>query len=139
MKYLIDTCAISELVKKNPHENVLQWFTNQNEANLFLSVLTIGEIHKGIEKLPQSSKKEILHNWIETDLKERFHERILPIDTRIAEEWGRIQFTAEKAGTPMPAVDSLIAATAKVHHLTLVTRNTGDMEASGAALVNPWE
>ena len=139
MKYLIDTCVISELVKKNPDGNVVEWFSTQNEANLFLSVLTIGEIHKGIEKLPQSPKKEILHNWIEMDLKERFDERILNIDTEIAEEWGRIQITAEKAGTPMPAVDSLIAATAKVHHLTVLTRNTGDMEASGAALINPWE
>lgn len=138
MKYLLDTCVISELVKKDPHKHVVQWIREKQEEDLFLSVLTIGEIHKGIEKLDQSSKKEKLFNWIEYDLKERFKNRIIEIDMRITEEWARIQVQAEKKGHPIPAVDSLIAATAKTHHLTIITRNTGDMKPSGADLYNPW-
>ena len=138
MKFLLDTCVISEMVRQNPSRKVVDWITNEDENSFFISVLTFGELHKGIEKLDESKRKEELHNWVENDLKERFVIRTINIDLRVALLWGKIQGLAEKSGRPMPAIDSLIAATGIAHHLTVVTRNTADMEASGVPLFNPW-
>jgi predicted nucleic acid-binding protein len=107
--------------------NVSNWIKKEDESNFFISVLTIGELHKGIEKLPESKRKEELHNWVENDLKERFLNKIIDIDMQVAMMWGKIQGMAERAGRPMPAIDSLIAATGIAYHLTVVTRNTSDM------------
>jgi predicted nucleic acid-binding protein len=101
--------------------------------------LTIGELHKGIEKLTESKRKEELHNWVGNDLKERFWNRIIDIDIQVAMMWGKIQGMTERIGQPMPAIDSLIAATGITHHLTIVTRNISVMNESGVALLNPWE
>jgi len=139
MKYLLDTCVISEIIRPEPSRKVIKWIKNEDESNFFISVLTIGELHKGIEKLDQSKRKEYLHNWVENDLKERFWTRIIGIDIETAMVWGKIQGTGERVGKPMPAIDSLIAATGITHHLTVVTRNTSDMKESGIALLNPWE
>lgn len=139
MKYLLDTCVISEILRPNPSAKVTQWIKQEDENNFFISVLTIGEIHKGIEKLDESRKKEELHNWVDNDLKERFRTRIIDINLQTAMTWGKIQRMAECVGRPMPTIDSLIAATGITHHLTVVTRNISDMKASGAALINPWE
>jgi toxin FitB len=139
MNFLLDTCVISEIVRQKPSKKVAQWIKNANENNLFISVLTIGEIYKGIEKLPESKKKEDLYNWVENDLKERFWNRIIGIDIKVSMMWGKIQGTTERAGRPMPAIDALIAATGITHHLTLVTRNISDMKDSGVMLLNPWE
>jgi predicted nucleic acid-binding protein len=138
MKFLLDTCVISEMVRQNPAKKVIDWIRNEDENNFFISVLTFGELHKGIEKLDESKRKESLHNWVENDLKERFANRILHIDLHVAMLWGKVQGLAEKGGRVMPAIDSLIAATGIAHHLTVVTRNTADMEASGVSLLNPW-
>ena len=139
MKYLLDTCVISEVIKRKPYSNVIKWIKQEEESNFFISVLTIGELHKGIEKLDKSKRKEELHNWVENDLKERFCNRIIDIDMQVAMMWGKIQGMTDRAGKPMPAIDSLIAATGITHHLTVVTRNTSDMKESGAVLLNPWE
>lgn len=139
MKYLLDTCVISEIIRPQPSINVTKWIKKEDENNFYISVLTIGELHKGIEKLDESERKEELHNWVENDLKERFWTRIIDIDQQTAVAWGKIQGIAERVGKPMPAIDSLIAATGITHHLTVVTRNTSDMEESGVALLNPWE
>jgi len=139
MKFLLDTCVISEILRPKPSSKVIKWIKNEDENNFFISVLTVGELHKGIEKLPESKRKEELHNWVENDLKERFWNRIIDIDLHVAMQWGKIQGITEKAGKPMPAIDSLIAATGIAHHLTVVTRNTTDMKESGAALLNPWK
>lgn len=139
MKYLLDTCVISEIIRRNPSSKITKWIKNEDENNFFISVLTIGEIHKGIEKLEESRRKEELHNWVENDLKERFLTRIIDIDLQIARTWGKIQGKAERMGKPMPAMDSLIAATGLTHHLTVVTRNISDMKESGVSLLNPWE
>ena len=101
--------------------------------------MTFGELHKGIEKLAESKRKEELNNWVENDLKERFMNRIINIDLQVAMLWGKIQGIAERSGRPMSAVDSLIAATGMALHLTVVTRNTADMKESGVALLNPWK
>jgi toxin FitB len=139
MKYLIDTCIISELIKNKPNESVVNWITGQDEQDLFLSILTFGEIYKGIKKISTKSKKARLSQWIEHDLKERFKNRILPIDINVALMWGKIQGGAELEGKPMPAIDSLIAATGLAYNLTVVTRNISDMEQSKVALLNPWK
>jgi predicted nucleic acid-binding protein len=138
MKFLLDTCIISEIIRQQPARNVSNWIKKEDESNFFISVLTIGELHKGIEKLPESKRKEELHNWVENDLKERFLNKIIDIDMQVAMMWGKIQGMAERVGRPMPAIDSLIAATGIAHHLTIVTRNTSDMKESGVALLNPW-
>jgi predicted nucleic acid-binding protein len=139
MKYLLDTCVISEIIRPKPSIKVTKWIKKGDETNFFISVLTIGELHKGIEKLDESKRKEELHNWVENDLKERFWTRIIDIDLQIAMVWGKIQGMTERIGSPMPAIDSLIAATGITHHLTIVTRNTSDMKECGVALLNPWE
>ena len=139
MKYLIDTCVISELIKNKPNENVINWITKNDEQDLFLSTLTIGEIYKGIEKISNISKKATLSQWIEHDLKERFKNRILAIDINVAKMWGKIQGNSELDGKPMPAIDSLIAATGLAYNLTVVTRNVSDMQQSKVVLLNPWK
>jgi len=138
MKYLLDTCIISEMFKPKPERNVVEWLLDQNETDLYVSVLTFGELHRGIERLPVSRKKEGLHAWVENDLKERFLNRTLDINIMVAKTWGRIQGLAEKKGKPMPVIDSLIAATGIAYGLIVVTRDTADMEESGAGLFNPW-
>ena len=138
MKFLLDTCVISEIIRPKPSRKVVKWIKSEEEGNLFISVLTLGELHKGIEKLPESKRKEELHNWVGNDLKERFLNRIIDIDMRVAMMWGKIQGMAERAGRSMPAIDSLIAATGLIHHLTVVTRNISDMKESGVALLDPW-
>ena len=138
MNYLLDTCVISELIKKKPSPKIVQWIAKTEESSLFMSVLTIGEIHKGIEKLPEIRKKEKLHDWVRYDLEERFQNRILDFDLQTAVIWGRIQAHSELSGKAMPALDGLIAATGLSYDLAVVTRNTTDMEMSGVTLINPW-
>lgn len=138
MNYLLDTCVISELIKKNPDANVIQWISEVEETSLFLSVLTLGEIHKGIEKLPQGTKKDKLHKWVNSDLRERFKNRIIDFDLISATKWGEVQGRAELAGKPMSLIDGLISATGIAKDLIVVTRNIKDMEQSGASLLNPW-
>jgi toxin FitB len=139
VSFLLDTAVISELVKKNPRKQVLDWIDGQEESALFLSVLTIGEIEKGIAKLPTSARKRRFLSWIRRDLAGRFSGRLLPIDARVAARWGTIAGESEKRGTPLPVIDSLIAATALVHDLQIVTRNIHDFERCGVACVNLWD
>ena len=139
MNYLLDTCVISELAHENPDKKVVAWISGIPETSLFISVLTLGEIHKGIEKLPESKKRDRLHKWVNSDLRERFKNRVLGIDLNVSTRWGQLQGRAEKIGKPMPAIDGLIAASAIVNDLIAVTRNTSDMEQSGVTLIDPWK
>ena len=138
MKYLLDTCVISELVKPAPNRKVVDWLNEVSSKALFLSVITIGEIKKGLTKLPNSKKKERLTLWLNTLLNE-YQERILPVDLMVAENWGVLQGNAEMAGTPMSSIDSLLAATTYTHNLTLVTRNESDFVPGITPIINPWE
>lgn len=139
MKYLLDTCVISEMIKPTPNPTVIDWINHHRDPVLFLSVLTVGEIQKGIAKLPDSGKKTVLQAWIDRDLQQRFDGRILDITEEVAKRWGEIQAAAEQRGVKMPIIDSLIAATGLVHDLTVVTRNVTDMANSGVKLLNVWE
>jgi len=138
MKYLLDTCIISEVVRSNPNQNVTNWLQSQDEQNLYLSVLTFGEIKKGIEKMAAGEKKSKLELWLENDLKQRFKGRILSVDMNTCNQWGVAQAQAESVGKPLPSIDGLIAACALANNCIVVTRNTKDMQQGGVELINPW-
>lgn len=137
MKYLLDTCVISELTKERPEKKVIQWLEEQRSYDLFLSVITIGELRKGIEKLEQSKRKTLLSEWLDTLISE-YNDRILSIDLECVSSWAVITARSEKTGLPLSAIDSLIAAQASYHELTIVTRNIADFKASGIGIFNPW-
>ena len=139
MNYLLDTCVISEIIKPEPNQKVIGWIAEQSEQHLFLSVIVLGEIQKGISKLSSSKKKAALQLWLQNDLQERFNGRIVPINEDVALNWGIIQASAEQQGKIIPSIDGLIAATAVAYKMTVVTRNVQDMAASGVQLLNPWE
>jgi len=124
-------------VKPNPNANVIDWLDNTPNDSLFLSVITIGEIRKGLAKLPESKKKKSITNWL-NNLLEDYQSRIYEINLTVAENWGIIQGSAEKSGTPIASVDSLIAAVAYTYNLTLVTRNEKDFIPSNVPVINPW-
>lgn len=135
MSYLVDTNVISELTRPKPDQSVAAWFEEVADEALHLSVLTLGELRRGVEKLPVGKRKERLRSWLEHELPAWFGERLLPVDAAVADTWGRLQATTERT---LPAVDSLLAATALHHHLRLVTRNTTDFDVAGLETVDPW-
>ena len=135
MSYLIDTNALSELKKRQPHPAVAAWFAARPPMGLYLSVLTLGELRKGIEAMPAGERRTTFLDWLENDIPQYFGGRILPVDGRIAERWGQL---CASAGRPLPAIDSLLAATALTHGLTLVTRNLADFNLPGLVCINPW-
>ncbi len=139
MRYLVDTCVISELIKKKPADRVVSWVREQDELSLYLSVLTFGEIEKGLSKLDDSKRKRKLRDWVDHDLKHRFSGRIFPFDYETACRWGEISGSQEREGRPMPVLDGQLAATALIHGMTFVTRNVSDVEQCGVPLLNPWE
>lgn len=138
MKYLLDTCVLSELIKRQPNTDVVYWIKKQEENSLYISALTLGEIEKGIQKTPDGSRKAFLKLWLENDLINRFQGRIISIDAQVSTRWGQVQGVAELKGKPMPAIDGLIAVSALVHSCIVVTRNTSDMLESQAELFDPW-
>lgn len=138
MSYLLDTCVISELTKPRPDGGVLEWLSSADESGLYLSVLTLGELEKGIARLKASGRRRRIENWVRQDLAQRFHGRSLPVDQAIAERWGTISGQADARGEPLPVIDALLAATSLVHGLEVVTRNTADLNRCGASCVNPW-
>ncbi len=138
MKYLIDTCVLSELVRPRPDRHVVSWMESCEEEAIFLSVLTLGEIQKGIEKLAPGKRRNELQAWLDRDLRRRFAGRLLDIDGEVALVWGRVQASMERAGTPLPTIDGLLSATALAHNLTIVTRNVDDFLPSGANVFSPW-
>jgi predicted nucleic acid-binding protein len=137
--YLLDTSLLSELVKRMPNPAVVAWVDARDEDTLFISVIALGELQKGVSKLSTSERKEELRSWLAQDLVQRFGRRILPIDSTVALAWGALQGEAEQGGSKLPVVDSLIAATASVHNLTVVTRNVRDLQRCGVPVVNPWQ
>lgn len=139
MKYLLDTNVISELVAKQPLAKVIDWLDERDENLLYLSVITIGEIKKGIERLPDSHHKTTLRTWLTDALLLRFQGRILPLDTAVMLTWGNLTALLEQKGRKLPAMDSLIAAVALQGQLVLVTRNEADFADTGVTVLNPWQ
>lgn len=137
--FLLDTNCVSELIRPRPDRRVMEWTDAANEASLYLSVLTLGEIRKGLAALPQGTRRTRLETWLEVDLKARFHGRILPVDDAVADRWGLLTAEAKRKGKPLPVIDGLLAATALHHNLTVVSRNAGDFAPARVAVLNPWE
>ena len=138
MSFLLDTNVISEPKQKQPSEKVLEWLDAQDEAKLYLSVLTIGEIKKGISRLESSRKKAALEKWLE-ELRIRFSRRILPLSEKTFLVWGKMCGGLERKGVLRPAFDSLLEATALEHDLIFVTRNVKNFFDSPVTILNPWE
>lgn len=138
MNYLLDTCLLSELRKPEPDAGVVAWVSDVDEARLFVSVLSLGEIQKGVAKLEDGRRKNALQHWLDQDLLVRFEGRILPLDLDMALEWGFVSAATESRGKPAPVVDALLAVTAIVRNLTLVTRNDKDFSGFPVKVINPW-
>lgn len=139
MKFLLDTCVISELFKKTPEPRLEAWLGAQAERNLFISALTVGEVNKGIARLPVSQKRTKLQMWFDAELMGRFGDRTYSIDSETANIWGKLVAASEAKGRPISTIDGLIAATARVQGCVLVTRNTSDMPLSPEEMLNPWQ
>ncbi len=138
MRYLVDTCVISEITRPRPHSAVIEWLNSQDANDLHVSVLAFAELEKGVARLPASRKKERLERWLQDDIKKRFADHLFDVNLGIAELWGRIQAEAERRGKPLPVIDGLVAATAIANDCVVVTRNVADFERAGARTVNPW-
>lgn len=135
MSYLLDTNVISELVRPRPSRAVQRWIEAVPDTALHLSVLSLGEIRKGVEGVCDAARRERLRLWLEQDLPAWFENRLLSVDAAVADRWGRL---AAEAARPVAAIDSLLAATALHHGLRLVTRNVADFEYPGLDVVDPW-
>ena len=138
MNFLLDTNVVSEWTKPRPNPGVVEWLDQVSEDDVFLSVVTLAELRRGIERLPASARRKRLDEWLRSDLPIRFEGRIAHVDGAVADECGRLVARREADGRPFNAMDALIAATAHVHELTLVTRNISDFKASLKSLLNPW-
>jgi len=138
VRYLLDTNVVSELIARQPNEGVVRWIDGLDPSGVYLGVITIGEISKGVERLPDSPRKEALREWLTDSLMLRFEGRILEIDIAVMLTWGALTARLERRGRTMPAMDSLIAALALSHELTLATRNESDFEDAEITVVNPW-
>lgn len=136
--FLLDTNLISEFIKPLPDVAVMDWLNGQPESNLFLSVLTMGEVLEGIEVLPEGRRRRQLDTWYRTELAVRFAHRTLDVDLAVCEQWSRCTAMRARRGRPLPIVDGLLAATALQHGLSLVTRNVRDFEGMGLSVLNPW-
>ena len=137
--FLLDTNIVSELIRSRPEPKLSRWIASTDENLLYLSVLTMGEIRKGIVQLGKTARQIELQTWVDRDLSSRFVDRILPIDEAVADRWGWISGQAMVNGVRLPVIDGLLAATALHYNLTFVTRNTRDVLATGAVLFNPWQ
>lgn len=139
MAYLLDTCAISEMISKDPSPNVVEWFEDQAEQTLFLSAVTVGEIEKGIFQLAQGKRRRSLESWLRDELLPIFRGRILVIDRKLMTTWARMSADLEAKGIIRPSFDSLIEASALHHQFILVTRNAKDFLRSQVTVLNPWD
>jgi predicted nucleic acid-binding protein len=136
--YLLDTNVISELTRPVPATTVTAWLESVDESLLFLSVLTLGEIRKGISILDAGDRRARLEAWLQRDLPARFSGRLLPIDALIGDRWGALAGDAQRRGTPIPVIDGLLIATSLRHGLTIVTRNVKDFAGHLVDSLNPW-
>lgn len=135
MNYLVDTNVLLELRRREPDTHVARWFEARPATTLHLSVLTLGELRKGIEGVQDAQRRRKLVDWLEAELPAFFAGRILPVDAKVADRWGQV---VAQAGRPVPVIDSLLAATALTHNLALVARNVRDFAFQGLTVIDPW-
>ncbi len=138
MKYLLDTCVLSEFIRKKQNDEVRQWFAMNSDA-CFISVVSVGEIQKGIAKLDDSRRKKAIETYLTAQLIPFFAGKILDADIAVFTAWGDLLGGAEKAGQPLPVIDALLAAIAQVNGMAVVTRNSADFVRCGVRVVNPWQ
>jgi predicted nucleic acid-binding protein len=137
--FLVDTNVLSEAVRTKPEPRVLDWIGAADETLLYLSVLTLGEVRKGLALLPQGKRRTRIETWIDVEVQSRFAGRILPINSAVADRWGLLAAEAKKNGRALATIDGLLAATALEHNLTIVTRNVRDFRDTHVLLLNPWD
>ena len=138
MSFLLDTSVVSEWAKPRPNARVMGWLAEVDEDRVFLSVVTLGELRQGIDRLAAGRRRHQLDAWLCHDLPLRFEGRVLPIDATVADLWGGIRAKRELAGRPIAVIDGFVAATAEAHALTLVTRNADDFRSSVKTVFDPW-
>lgn len=139
MNYLLDTCVISELIRIRPEQRVLAWIDSIPEEQLHLSVLTLGELQKGIARLEATARRRQLEKWLSENVRQRFADRIVGLDVDTLIRWGQIVGEGESRGRTWPLMDSLMAASALTCRMTLVTRNLSDVQDLGVELLDPWQ
>jgi predicted nucleic acid-binding protein len=137
--FLVDTNVLSEAVRTKPEPRVLDWIGAADETLLYLSVLTLGEIRKGLALLPQGKRRTRIEAWLDVEVQSRFAGRILPITSAVADRWGLLTAEARKKVRPLATIDALLAATALEHNFTIVTRNIRDFRDTHVLLLNPWD
>ena len=138
MSFLLDTNVVSEWMKPHPNPGVITWLADVDEDRVFLSVITLTELRYGIERMPPGHRRKRLGEWLAEELPLRFEGRILPIDGAVADACGKVVARSEALGRRLEAMDAFLAATAEVHRLTLVTRNTSDFQSTLKGVLNPW-
>lgn len=138
MRYLLDTNVISEPFKRSPEMRVVDWLNARSPLELYLSVLTLGELTMGFELAPEGRRRDELQSWVTEDLPRHFIGRLLAVDEEVARAWGRLSAEGRATGRELPATDGLLLATARIHDLTLVTRNERDCAERGVSILNPW-
>lgn len=139
LSYLLDTCVVSEFVKPKPDKNVLSWLNTMDAERIYLSVVTLGEVQQGISNLPRSNRRAELEEWFNEQLAAQFSGRILSLDAATFITWGQLIAPLKQQGRTMSVMDSLIAATAVHHRMTLVTRNVSDFQHVELSIFNPWQ
>ena len=139
MRWLLDTNVLSEAAKPVPDPGVVAWLREEDPLDFAISVLVLGEIRSGVERMPEGSRKVALRAWLDSDLPDQFAGRLLDVDQSVAHAWGALTAGGLRMGRPLPVIDGLMLATAAVHGLTLVTRNTRDVKDRGVPVVDPWD
>ncbi|HVW22808.1 MAG TPA: type II toxin-antitoxin system VapC family toxin [Opitutaceae bacterium] len=138
MSYLLDTNVICEATRPRPDPAVMEWLAAAEEDCLYLSAVTLAEVQRGVSRLAPGTRRQGIQRWLDEDVRERFGDRILPLDDAVASAWGRLMAEIESKGRPMDSLDGFIAATARAHDLTVVTRNVADFSPSVSRVLNPW-
>jgi toxin FitB len=138
MRFLLDTCIVSDAARRGQYPALEAWLNAQHQADLAIGAITLGELRYGVERLPRGRKRTELLTWVETQLPAQFANRIVPFDEKAADAWGILRATGESTGRPLPLIDGQLLATAHVHQLIFVTRNDRDVEERGVGVLNPY-
>jgi predicted nucleic acid-binding protein len=138
VQYLLDTCVLSDAASPPAHSALAAWLSKQSDDDCVISVLTIGELRYGVERLPRGRKRETLKYWIDDELVPKFSGRVLDVDLDVADAWAQLRSLGDETGRPLPVIDGLLLATAQVNGLTFVTRNLKDVDGRGVAVLSPY-